>query len=403
MTVTNVYPSRVSSCNTPSIARSSSLPNDFQLKEGHEFHSQSPFGPSPCKVVEIAAPYRLSFAWDTDGWVVTFILKDLGDKTEFTLIHSGWKHPDTVISRANKKSSRVELYMGILEDDFDQTIRLMQEYVNDEDLLKLSTLSREMTDFERTLAVLRLKNRLDLLKKSSKFIDNAMAFIPSMNRMVTSNDNAIAGFDPSLFRALAQPTNRFESPFLLWNGQVFISIPYSDTIYSRQPLFLIAVKISRHEISSTLNQFTNSGGEAILASNRFRWAVSGKADPVIGHEVLVYGQKHSDGGRTDIVTVEDKQFMVAMKTSRRLDMTLLMFVPTEIVDTPLQSYRNWLVTLSIISIFIVLAFAYGIYRIIHQPLKWLVRSFRKIEQGNFDISVRYSVTYTASSMPWFGN
>ncbi|PEY42470.1 hypothetical protein CN354_03235 [Bacillus cereus] len=81
------------------------MPNDFEPKVGHEFHVQSPFGPSPCKVLEIEEPHRLSFSWDTDGWVVSFVLKDLGDKTEFTLIHGGWKQPDTVLPKANEKSS----------------------------------------------------------------------------------------------------------------------------------------------------------------------------------------------------------------------------------------------------------------------------------------------------------
>ncbi|MBO1581287.1 SRPBCC domain-containing protein [Bacillus sp. XF8] len=81
------------------------MPNDFEPKVGHEFHVQSPFGPSPCKVLEIDEPHRLSFSWDTDGWIVSFILKDLGDKTEFTLIHGGWKQSDETISKANEKSS----------------------------------------------------------------------------------------------------------------------------------------------------------------------------------------------------------------------------------------------------------------------------------------------------------
>ncbi|MDQ0091950.1 uncharacterized protein YndB with AHSA1/START domain [Paenibacillus anaericanus] len=81
------------------------MPNDFKLEVGHEFHIQSPFGPSPCKVVEIDAPHKLSFTWDTDGWVVSFILKELGDKTEFTLVHGGWKGSDTLITKANEKSS----------------------------------------------------------------------------------------------------------------------------------------------------------------------------------------------------------------------------------------------------------------------------------------------------------
>jgi hypothetical protein len=36
---------------------------------------------------------------------VSFILKELGNQTELTLIHSGWKHPDTLITKANERSS----------------------------------------------------------------------------------------------------------------------------------------------------------------------------------------------------------------------------------------------------------------------------------------------------------
>jgi len=81
------------------------MPNDFEPKLGHEFHLQSPFGPSPCKVIEVDEPNKISFSWDTEGWVLSFLLKDLGDKTEFTLIHAGWKHPDEIIGKANEASA----------------------------------------------------------------------------------------------------------------------------------------------------------------------------------------------------------------------------------------------------------------------------------------------------------
>jgi uncharacterized protein YndB with AHSA1/START domain len=81
------------------------MPNDFKAEEGHEFHIQSPFGPSPCKVLVVDEPHKLSFSWDTDGWVVTFLLKEQGDHTEFTLIHSGWKDEDAIVGKAGEKSS----------------------------------------------------------------------------------------------------------------------------------------------------------------------------------------------------------------------------------------------------------------------------------------------------------
>ena len=88
------------------------MPNDFQLKVGHEFHIQSPFGPSPCKVTEVNPPNKLSFIWDIDGWNVSFILKEIGNKTEFTLIHGGWKQPNDIITKANEKSSIIREKMA---------------------------------------------------------------------------------------------------------------------------------------------------------------------------------------------------------------------------------------------------------------------------------------------------
>jgi len=83
------------------------IPNDFEATVGYEFHLQSPFGPSPCKVLEIEEPTKVVFSWDTDGWIVSFHLKDLGEKTEFTLIHSGWKDADDIQQKANEKASVV--------------------------------------------------------------------------------------------------------------------------------------------------------------------------------------------------------------------------------------------------------------------------------------------------------
>jgi uncharacterized protein YndB with AHSA1/START domain len=73
------------------------MTNNFEPKVGHEFILQSPFGPSPCKVLELDPPNRLSFSWDTFGWRVSIELKELDGKTEFILIHSGWGDPDEII------------------------------------------------------------------------------------------------------------------------------------------------------------------------------------------------------------------------------------------------------------------------------------------------------------------
>lgn len=66
------------------------MPSTFEPVLGKEFilHAGN-FGDSPCKVTELDPPYRVGFDWGKD-WHLTFELKDLDGKTEFTLIHSGW-------------------------------------------------------------------------------------------------------------------------------------------------------------------------------------------------------------------------------------------------------------------------------------------------------------------------
>ncbi|MZQ84046.1 SRPBCC domain-containing protein [Paenibacillus sp. 5J-6] len=66
------------------------MPNNFKPEAGYEFHLEAgPFGNSPCKVTDVTPPNRLSFVWGKD-WSLTFELKDVDGKTEFTLIHAGW-------------------------------------------------------------------------------------------------------------------------------------------------------------------------------------------------------------------------------------------------------------------------------------------------------------------------
>lgn len=66
------------------------MDNTFEPTLGKEFVLHAgPYGDSPCKVTELDPPYKVGFDWGKD-WHLTFELKEVEGKTEFTLIHSGW-------------------------------------------------------------------------------------------------------------------------------------------------------------------------------------------------------------------------------------------------------------------------------------------------------------------------
>jgi len=66
------------------------MPNTFEPILGHKFFLHAgQYGDSPCKVTELVPQSRVGIKWSKD-WHLTFELKEIEDKTEFTLIHSGW-------------------------------------------------------------------------------------------------------------------------------------------------------------------------------------------------------------------------------------------------------------------------------------------------------------------------
>ncbi|MCP1146394.1 SRPBCC family protein [Lysinibacillus endophyticus] len=89
------------------------MPSDFKLEEGHEFTIQSPFGPSPCKVIEIDEPKKLVFQWDTDGWIVSFLLEEIDGETEFTLVHGGWKENGAIVPKAGRPNTEIRKTMDL--------------------------------------------------------------------------------------------------------------------------------------------------------------------------------------------------------------------------------------------------------------------------------------------------
>ncbi|QJD85015.1 sensor histidine kinase [Cohnella herbarum] len=287
-------------------------------------------------------------------------------------------------------SSRVELYMDILDSDFERAITMLREYMNDEDLMKLSTTSEIMPDIERTESVLRLKKRLDLLKRSSSFIDNAMAFIPMMDRTVASNANAITEFDDEMFRDLSQPADPLNSPFTFWNNRVYICVPYG--FVNNSPLFLLAVEISNAEISSKLKQFTPDDSLAVLVSNTMAWSTFASARKPSKDELAALSPMEEDTLEEEpskMIVLDGVKYLIASERSDSYNTKLIMMVPSDLVEKPLERYRYWMFAMYAASVLIIIAFSFGMYRLIHRPLKVLVRSFRKIEQGQFELSIDY--------------
>jgi len=286
-------------------------------------------------------------------------------------------------------NAKVELYVSLIESDFQRVIKLIEAYVNDVDLMKLSTAVDVMSDIERTDAILALKSKLDLVKSSNSFVHNVTAFIPLLNRSVSSNDDAISAFDEQAFKALSATTNRYESPYLLWQDRLFISVPYPEPPAPdrKEPVFLLTVEVSKPALRDAMRQFTNNGETAVLTGNRLNWSIAAD-NGLPGAEDAVF-QRRVGSVQSQTLAVGGENYLVIDKSSDKLDTTLTILMPESAAFGPLERYRWWMLLLTLMSVVVVVSFSLSLYRIIQRPLRTLMRSFNKVEQGNLNLVVQY--------------
>ena len=88
-------------------------------------------------------------------------------------------------------------------------------------------------------------------------------------------------------------------------------------------------------------------------------------------------------GKNGIGTLEygDRTYMMEYRHSSVLNADPAAFFPTERIPEPIESPRQLLWALSALAVIIIVSYSYWLYRVIHKPLQHLVKSFRKVGQG----------------------
>lgn len=294
----------------------------------------------------------------------------------------------------NSMDSKVVFYLGSLEKEMNRVVQMKKEYISHDPLHKLSNLAPAMSHYERMDAILGLRRQLKFMKESSLYIEVIKLNIPMIGRTIYSNDNFDENLPKEEMKALIDSHNRSESPLFYWKGNLLISQLYPGLLFEGVlPAFAMEIVLSQKELSRSLLEMNKlSSGGAVLLDEKFAWTVANEKDshavPALKEYVLSLqrGKAAKAQGR---IHMQNGSYFVTSQYSPSLKLYLLMYVPESEVLGPLNTYRNWFVVLSGISLFCVILISYWIHRLIHRPLFTLVQAFRKVEKGDLSLSLHY--------------
>ncbi|MDR0268746.1 histidine kinase [Paenibacillus sp.] len=274
-------------------------------------------------------------------------------------------------------------YLDSLDNEADRISRYLPNYVMDKDLMELAATGTEMSYYDRSRKILEIQRRLDLMKNSSPFIQEAKAYVPLLERTILSSKYETSINEPE-FKAMQQSAKTYEGPFVYWNDRIFITMQYPATS-GKNPTYVVAVELSKKKIQEILTQINGAqGAQSVLLNLDRGWGAQSDKDPLLLKCLTAFATdkrnaKSEEGYET--LKYDGKRYLTVYKYSKLWNSYSITCVPEANVLGPLQMYRMWFWVACILAVCIVLLFSYFLLRLIYRPLMKLVHSFRRMRQN----------------------
>jgi len=289
-------------------------------------------------------------------------------------------------------TSQVSSYLKGLENDIKRIRTLQFDFIGDIDLNRIATIPEAMSDIEKKESILSIQRRATAIKNSSVYIKDVMIFVPAADRIIFSSN--ISQFDQDQFDKLKKIPELPNAQVMNIDGRMFLSCiyPVPRVNSDRQPIFIIAIELSKEKIEEALVSMINNPGEGVIFIEPVKQSViSTNKDINFIKKIqeLIDTDDKTQADKTISTVIDNKRYLVVASSSAFFDSMLCKYLPEDSVFEPIRRHRIWFVILTITALFIIVTYSLYLHRFIHRPLSRLAYSFRQVESGNLDISIEH--------------
>ncbi|KRE64855.1 sensor histidine kinase [Paenibacillus sp. Soil750] len=286
--------------------------------------------------------------------------------------------------------SQVSGYFSGLEEEFRRIQTLQYDVLSDDNLNALGAIPDSLNDIEKMQSILRLQQRLNAIRNSSTYIKDVYAYIPAIQKNVSAL--TISSFNQQEFEKLRNIPLTLDSQVMNVDGSMYLSAvyPFSTPSSKRGPLFIVAIELSKEKLEEHLKLMINSPDEGLIF-NSSQFVITTSHDAAFDKEISAHMSTKANIGNAQKLVIHDKHYLAVYTSSDFFGAVLSKYVPENAVFQPLQKYRSWFLLLAAVALVIIVIYSLYVYKYIHKPLDKLVKAFRKIEHGDFDVRIEHAI------------
>lgn len=292
------------------------------------------------------------------------------------------------IDRSNE--SVLLFHYANLQFELERMVDLISEYSIDRELSDFYTLSPIMSRYEVSKRLNDIMLKLRQMKSSSPYIEDVLYYLPGLDKRV-SIVGGITDIKPREWEGMIENQGLMKSMVFEYEDQLMLmkSSPWILST-SSEPNFILVIKLSQKQLREQLGSIREGqlGGAILRFGDDHYVDVSSEqlSDDVKSLLDDELSKEWTEGEVIRQITDHNHIYAVADTT---FQFQLLSYIPNEVLYEPIQRYSARMWGLTVVSCMILILFSVGIYRLIHQPLARLMKSFRSLERGDTHTELRH--------------
>lgn len=291
----------------------------------------------------------------------------------------------------NASISQTTLYAKSIGDELSRIHLLATEYMNEEDLNYLVNAHSIMDQFEYFQYMTRVQTRLEVLKNSSTLIDTIDVHIPSLNKTISSEKGVLLLSD-HWEQVVDNCQNTDNSGIILKDNRILYDMTYPLFLSpEKTPLFVLEIRLSNNAIREILSGFSSHPESTVYFTSADHTYLLSTLGTAAASELPGFlFQLPAAGSGSLQITDQGIPMVLTYTNLTDLNMQLASLTPTEQIYGKINDYQKLFLCYIVLFILVLILFAWFILRVIHKPVKQLVKGFQQLEAGNFGTLVSYS-------------
>ena len=296
----------------------------------------------------------------------------------------------TVESEISKSTiAQMAFYLKGLESEIERMKILQYDCLNDEHLNKLAIRWEIMDNYSRVESMRQLQQRLITIKNSSNYIQNVCAHIVANSRTISSN-TGVDALALDRFEHIRVANGMRGAQIIPYQNSFYLSTLQRNSLTGRNPLSMVEIELNKIAFAQALTQFnTYADSGSLLVNLADNHIIASEMDLASDPSNLIIPAIAMDNAAMEPFQYNGKPYYIAQVKSIYLNIMLVRYFPTQLIQSPLSNFYIWIWVFSICAFLIILVYSFSMYKFMHKPLRVLVKSFRKVENGDLQVSIQH--------------